>query len=247
MVFIFWKGIIFLHSSRKIICAICEMFPSLINLSRSLSIRRLFLALMAIAITIPAIYYLCEYRSLNRQYYEWVEARPISLPVDLSEPGTYSAPFRQTCSISHGEGIFLGVQAPPDINVTAADIFSGLDATIVIMDSTNKELISRKFGTGGIVTGLEKNTIFLTDLDFIPNGDYTARISISKGASALRGMKQELFAMYMLCGAERIPVVVSFALALVFGIPAVFLCSITICLFYKHGIWRSCTNSKKAA
>jgi hypothetical protein len=222
------------------------MSPFFENMNRSLSIRRLFLALVTIALAGFAFYFFCEFRRLDRQFYEWVEARPISLSVDLSEPSTYSAPFQQTCSISHGEAIFLSVQTPIGINITANDLFPGLDATIVITDSANNELSSSKFGTGGVLTGLEENIILLADLNAIPNGNYTARISISKGAHALRDIKQELFARYLLCGSERIPVELSRVIAFIFGIPALILCLITIYHFYKYGIWKSCANLNKS-
>jgi len=64
----------------------------------------------------------------------------MELAVDLSKCGKITAPFRQTCSYSHGEAIYL--KLTPDLAADAEidEVFNDLVATIVVKDSQGKEI-----------------------------------------------------------------------------------------------------------
>lgn len=44
---------------------------------------------------------------MNAEFNQWLDARPMETAIDLSKPGETTVPFHQTCSISHGEALYL--------------------------------------------------------------------------------------------------------------------------------------------
>jgi hypothetical protein len=68
-----------------------------------ISTRRIIGAIIAVGLLAGAVKFAIDYRRMDRQFYEWFDARPLNVAVDLSQPGTVTAPFHQTCQVSHGE------------------------------------------------------------------------------------------------------------------------------------------------
>jgi hypothetical protein len=44
---------------------------------------------------------------MNAEFHRWSDARPMETVIDVSKPGETTVPFHQTCSIPHGEALFL--------------------------------------------------------------------------------------------------------------------------------------------
>lgn len=44
---------------------------------------------------------------MRRSFEQWQTAKPFEGAIDLSRPGKHVFPFEQTCSISHGETVWL--------------------------------------------------------------------------------------------------------------------------------------------
>lgn len=201
-------------------------------MARRISIRRLILALVAVVLGMTAAFFYSEYRDLDRRFHEWLIARPMSMAVDLSRPGTFTAPFQQTCDASHGEAIYLAVESPDAVE--PGKLLEGLDARIAIVDTDGKEVYCEKAGPEFRQEG---DDIQLAYFHPFSTGSYTARIEVSAGAPALQGIEQTLFAKYRLCGLERLPADIARALALLSGIPAALMALFSAVQFYRHGIW----------
>jgi hypothetical protein len=172
----------------------------------------LLLAIAAIGLAIVWARYALR---MSENFRAWLEARPMETAIDLSQPGEISVPFRQTCSIAHGEGLYL----QGDFDETRQEqqeLLEGLSGVVVLVDAEGREIESLKIsGTGA---HFEDGKILLADFVPFRVGDYVARIRIESGASALAGREQTIYARYHLCGLEQLPARVASALALGAGI-----------------------------
>ena len=76
---------------------------------------------------------------MDREFLEWVDARPLDAAVDLSRPGKVIARFHQTCQVSHGEEIYLAVK--PAADRSNSTLLQGLDGVIRINDIDGKAIL----------------------------------------------------------------------------------------------------------
>src|SRR5688572_12835904 len=84
------------------------------NMTRRISRRRIFGAIVAASLIAASVYFAFEHRRMDRAFYQWIDARPMTINVDLSQPSKVAAPFHQTCQSSHGEAFYLTVEALDD-------------------------------------------------------------------------------------------------------------------------------------
>ena len=199
-----------------------------------ISIRRIVGAIVAAGLIAATAYFALAYRRMDREFYEWIDARPVEVAVDLSRPGKISAPFRQTCQVSHGEAFYLTVE--PSGDRPNSQLLDGLDGRITIHDADGNEVQSLEL-TSRIDSGADVDEpIRLAYFHPFANGDYTATIEIRNGAASLKGTEQTVHAEYQLCGLERFPATISGFLALVCGIPGLIIGINVIKGFVKHGL-----------
>jgi hypothetical protein len=188
-----------------------------------------------------AVYFAIEYRRLDRQFFDWIDARPLTIKAALSQPSRLTAHFNQTCQISHGEAFYLTVN--PNGDLPKSDVLKGLEGTITTNDAEGNEIESLKM-TSQVASevGLDE-PIMLAYFHPFATGDYTATIDVEHGAPALDGREQSIHARYLLCGLERFPVMISGFLALACGIPGITIGVIVTKGFVKHGIAPPQTNA----
>lgn len=141
---------------------------------------------------------------MNLEVHEWQVFRPIETSVDLSRPGETTAPFRQTCDISHGELLVLECDLDQASSQNVAKLLDGLYADFAVKrsDGTEVEAIKLNIETVQYLDG----DIMLANFPVVPKGDYIATLRVESGAPALAGREQKLVAKYALCGLEELPV-----------------------------------------
>ncbi|MFA6562176.1 MAG: hypothetical protein WCV00_09755 [Verrucomicrobiia bacterium] len=146
----------------------------------------------------------------RRDFYQWKQARPIDIPVDLSKPGQFTGGFAQTCHISHGEAICLAVPTDVVAKTTWTNLLSNLRFVSQIQDRNGKEELKEEF------TGEPFGRDHLIDGDFVllmfrpfADGTYQMALTVTQGAPALHGVPQRLVARYMLCGMELMPAIIA--------------------------------------
>jgi len=160
---------------------------------------------VALCLCALAVKCFVDARTFRERFAEWETAKPIDTVVDFSTPGELVAPFRQTCSSSHSEVIALRVPTAAIQGTTVTQLLQGVQARITVL---------QKGGT---------NTVESADLDLswagdsldgafpvffvapFRRGDYEARLTVTAGAPALRGVPQQLEGRYLLCGMEAMP------------------------------------------
>jgi len=102
-------------------------------MTRPLSISRIVALAIAAGLVFVTVHSVIAWRRLDREFLEWIDARPTRMSVDLSRPCRITGPFKQTCSTSHGEALYLTLQsdygATPD-----PGMLDGLEGTIAITD-----------------------------------------------------------------------------------------------------------------
>lgn len=175
----------------------------------------------------------------------WISAHPMEVTLDLSRPGTVTVPFHQTCSVSHGEGVFVDGGLKDDGEQIPQAELNGLSGSIVIQNAADEEIVARHFkvseatlsdspGNSGLVSGGQ----MLVEIPTFSQGEYTATITIEKGVAALSGQTQRLYAKYQLCGLEQIPVVVLGFISFCAGVVGLFALVAVLPGFLRSGIWR---------
>jgi hypothetical protein len=202
-------------------------------MAQRISIRRIVGAVTGAGLIAGAVFFTLEHRRLDREFFAWTDARPLHVAADLSRPGTVTAPFNQTCQVSHGEAFYLTVEGPTDRS--DVELLHGLEGTITIKDADGHEVQSLKMTSNIDSRAAADESIMLAYFHPFANGDYTATIVVKNGATALRGKTQTVYAKYLLCGLERFPATVSGFLALVCGIPGLIIGVIVTKGFVKHG------------
>ena len=205
-------------------------------MTRQMSIRRVLSSIVAAGLIAAAVYFALEYRRMDRSFHEWIDARPVTMAVDLSRPGNFSAPFRQTCQISHAEAFYLTVRPLPKGDRDNSQPLHGLDATITISDNDGNEIASLEMATGISSTADPDAPIRLAQFAPFANGDYTVTIDVRNGAAALSGTEQTVHAEYLLCGLERLPAAIARFLAFACGISGLTIGIIVTRGFVKYGL-----------
>lgn len=194
----------------------------------------LTLVLVSTAIAIK-----CAVDAVRRdaEFYEWVDARPMQVDIDLSQTGTITTPFEQTCSISHGEGLYLDLNHEMEDQAELRELLDGLSGTVAIDDADGNQietvtLIPR-------AAYLWDKEVMLTEISPFARGDYTATVTIDSPAPALAGREQTLYAAYHLCGLERMPVMISGAAAAVAGLIALGSAVFVLPRLWLFGVWKA--------
>ena len=127
-------------------------------------------------------------RSLEDEadYHAWLTARPMGTAIDLSQPCEISLPFQQTCSISHGEGLYLQCDVETKLQAEPENLLKGLSGVVVFKDSDGRQIDTVKFD--------DKRARYWDDKillsDFLPFriGTYVAVIRVDSGR--LRGWQK---------------------------------------------------------
>ncbi|MEQ9071906.1 MAG: hypothetical protein RLO18_34540, partial [Gimesia chilikensis] len=171
----------------------------------------------------------------NSRFEQAIKARPMEAVLDLSQPGTVTVPFQQTCSISHGEGIYLDLKEVKT-DKERVEILGRFSGSIVIHDLAGNEIMKRGLSTS---QASEMNgEVRLADLPTFAEGDYKATITVDTPGIASPHSRQTIYARYELCGLEQIPVVVFGFISFCAGFVALVSGSTTLPGWWRHGIWK---------
>ena len=178
-------------------------------------------------------YFARESARLNAEFHQWLDDRPMQAEVDLSKPGEISVPFRQTCSVSHGEAIYLSVTPPLDSYPKPDSLLYELSAKIIIKDREGNEIIDSEIAGKRAQRRDGETDILLAFFYPFSKGDYTATIHVDSGVAELAGKQQVLYAKYFLCGLEQFPAIIAGVFSFVSG--AIGLIAAVVVL---PGLWR---------
>ncbi|QDV50290.1 hypothetical protein [Gimesia fumaroli] len=209
---------------------------------RHLAFGRILGLLLAVISLVGAVVFVKASEYFNSQYHQWTTARPLETKIDLSQPGSVTVPFHQTCSVSHGEYMMLECDLGEEQEETLEELFQGLSGSIVIKDQTGEEVVNQSFKVHN-PHGTLNREIVLVDLPTFAEGKYQATISVETGVPALADSPQIVYAKYLLCGMEQMPGVLS-------GIYA--FCASVVCLIaglivlpnvIKYSIWCEMTST----
>jgi hypothetical protein len=182
---------------------------------------------------------------MNAEFHQWFDARPMETAIDLSKPGEMTVPFHQTCSISHGEALYLGCDLDDESKQNTAELFAALSGTVVIQDSDGNEVASVKINNKTVQYC--DGEIMLTGFAPFHNGDYTATIRVDSGAAALVDKEQTVYAKYQLCGLEQMPAMIAGVFACGAGIIGLVA---TVCVLpglLCCGIWRTTERAEQSS
>ena len=206
-------------------------------MKRRIAIGRIIGLLLALFCISQAVHWFVEANRHNDRFQQWLTDRPMETAIDLSRPGETTAPFRQTCSISHGEAVFLDCDVDIESHEAFVELVQGLSATITITDAKGSEVK---------IAPISQDTVYYRNGElelggFVPfeKGDYTALIRIESGAPALAGKRQTLYAAYQLCGLEQMPALIMRAVAVVAGVVGLISAACVLPGLFRNGIWRA--------
>jgi hypothetical protein len=150
-----------------------------------------------------------DYARKSVEFQQWLEARPLELAVDLSPPGEFTAPIRQTCSIANAEDLCLELDPGFDQDPKSVESLRLLVATLVIRDAAGQTVARADIDGSTIDLYPGPDAIHLTGFAPFPRGDYVATIQVRVGAPVLAGKRQVLYVKYLLCGCEQWPAAIA--------------------------------------
>lgn len=180
----------------------------------------------------------------NARFEQAITARPMEAVLDLSQPCTVTVPFEQTCSISHGEGIYLDLN-DAETDKERAEILGRFSGSIVVHDLAGNEIMNRGLSTS---QASEMNgEVRLADLPTFAEGDYRATITVDTHGITSPHSRQTIYARYELCGLEQMPVVVFGFISFCAGFVALISGSTTLPGWWRHGIWKPISPEKPDA
>jgi hypothetical protein len=201
-------------------------------MSRRISIRRIFSLTVATSLLGGAAYCGLQWHRLHREFQSWIDARPLTTTIDLSRPGTVTAPLHQTCDMSHGEAFMLTVSAGGDHEQPQP--LKDLEGTITIKNAAGEDVESLEMAQIINDHGLDQ-PIMLVYFHPFPVGEYTATITVIHGAEALSGADQTVHVEYLLCGLEQLPQLFAGGLTFVLALPGLIVATLTTIGVTRHG------------
>lgn len=202
---------------------------------RRVSIGRIVALILAVGFLGVAGWCGVEAWFWGSSFYEWLEARPTEMMVDLSQSGTTTAAFHQTCSIAHGEVIYLECELSVESGEGIAELFDGLSGSLAIVDQTGTEV--ERFEIDSSTVWMGDRELMLVRFKPFPTGDYTMSLQIDSGAASLAGNPVKMFARYQLCGLEQAPAVINGVIAFVAGFIGIVLLAWVMPALLQEGIW----------
>lgn len=221
---------------------------------RKLALGRMIgLLLTALTLGIAVVTGYAGYR-YNRAVHAWETARPLETEIDLSQPGAVTVPFEQTCSVSHGEGLFLDCDLRGDTGQVPENVLEGLAGSLVITNAAGEEIARRSLMDGEddvrpnepiVYRYLASGEIMLVNLPTFAAGTYSATITVDQPAPALAGHRQTVYARYQLCGLEQMPVVMFGFVAFCAGFVTLVIGSCTVPAFCREGIWKKIVKEEE--
>jgi hypothetical protein len=179
---------------------------------------------------------------MNAGFHQWLDARPMETVIDLSKSGETTVPFHQTCSISHGEALYLNCDLDEKSKQNTEDLFATLNGNVVIKDSDGHEIESVKISNKTVQYWDGK--IMLAGFAPFRNGDYIATIRVDSGVAALVDKEQTIYAKYQLCGLEQMPAMIAGAFAFGAGIIGIVAALCVLPGLLRCGIWRNTENAE---
>lgn len=206
---------------------------------RRLAIGRTVGLLIAVAGVAGSVYYARDSYRRNNEFYQWFDDRPMESRVDLSQVGEITVPFHQSCSISHGEALFIHLTPGVESDEEVEELFNGLSATIVISDSDGKKIEQAKIDRSTFQRFNGSEDIVLTEFTPFQRGEYVATLSVDASAPELGKRKQMIYAKYQLCGLEHFPVLISRAFSIGAGIIGLIASVCVVPGVVRHGVWRA--------
>lgn len=196
---------------------------------------------LAIALFAGSAWFALSFYRKHEEVKAWTRAIPSDFSIDLSRPGTTSAPFHQTCDVAHNE--FLLVRPETDDATDRAEWakrLAGLSGELVIVAPDDREVrrspISDRFASVMVFDGA---SFCLADLFDVPRGRYTISIIVHEGAPALADTPMKVFASYQLCGLEVLPTMLDGWASLGLGVVGGVLGVVALVLFVRDRMKRA--------
>ncbi len=137
----------------------------------------LLIAVVAIGLSVHSG---CEALRMNAELHQWLAARPMETSIDLSQPGETTVPFHQTCSVSHGEGLYLKCDLGHRAQQNPQELLKGLSGKLIIRDSDGNQIKTLKLDNK--TAQYWGDAIVLAGCAPFPKGKYVATIRVDYGA-----------------------------------------------------------------
>ncbi|MFV0444823.1 MAG: hypothetical protein ACK5Q5_14725 [Planctomycetaceae bacterium] len=131
-------------------------------------------------------------------------ARPMSIRVDLSQPGVTSTTFQQTYGNACNQLLLLPRNAVFDGDADPQLLLSGLTGSVRLLDNAGQLLGEYRLDADHARYDHAGN-LLLSHFDFPKLGAFEAQVHLTSGAAALSDHPQQLESRYQLCGLEYFP------------------------------------------
>jgi len=152
---------------------------------------------------------------MSQDFEEWLTAKPMEGPIDLSAPGKFVFPFNQICSSSHGESVSIVIPDESSKELTEAELLAGLEAKLEVIDKETHEMVASAVSEVRWPDELVGSRVHIFNISPFRKGTYLATVTLTGGAAELKGVPQRIEGSYQLCGLEKLPAQIALALGVI--------------------------------
>lgn len=173
---------------------------------RRLPVLRIVVAVIGIAAVCLGWQSLSKVQASFARFQTQSQGLPLDMAVDLSQPSTYHAQFKQTWRACHGQSLTLRLADDEVEPGLVTEDLESLDLKWQVFDSAGAVITDgRARGTEILADGFEDVQIDLAYLFPFELGDYAFTCEVVDGVPALADVDHRLVSEYRPCGVERLP------------------------------------------
>ena len=165
---------------------------------KNIPIFRGIAVLIAVGLLIFAFFSLKDGYLICHNFDDWLTVKPMNIKVDLSKKRVFRGKFEQTCSIAHGESLYLKLPQ----GKYNEDFIRALKFHFEIINEDGKAIIDKTSANILIDTNKPDQAITLLGLPPFAKGQYEFTLNIITPVPELAEINQQIFAKYHLCGLE---------------------------------------------
>ena len=213
-------------------------------MERRIAIWRIVWSIIAVGLIVVTVFSWLEFRRLDLELKNVIEARPLAAAVDLSRQGQFTAQLRQRYSGACREVLYLDLAQADVVGRSPAELLEDLEGSVSVSDSEGNIIISEEITKEWDSQASDEEAIALVYFSLPEKGDYTLTLYIAHGADALKGIEQNVFVKHLFCGLESMAVGIIKLLTWGLAIPALIISLLVARGFWKYGVWRHTGKSK---
>lgn len=182
---------------------------------------RILLLAVTLLLGVSAVRFWQKATRIRSYIDRWAAELPVDMQVDFSRPGTFTTTGVFSCPAACGHGMHLYLLLPEEEkrDVTPRAVVEELALRCSIEDKSGREVCSFAVPDDQVPAPYQ-GQILLGGTLYVGSKTNVLRLTVSRGASALKGTRQRVIGMYDVCGVETLAARVARGLSIACGVLA---------------------------